>query len=408
MTISLALPRVRARLTVLERLFVLAAVVAPIDLLLGGSFTVYDFLLLVVFAGVLLSGRPLVMPRFMAVPVLVFIGAALVSTVRSPQPLESLEQIMQFVFIFFVQIPVTLAIARNRRVIHATVIALIVGSLLGLSVSLAIGHAGGAGRIVAFFSDNPNRLGYPTSYLLPFVVYYARRAWRSGWKVLTILIGGFVSYVFIWALAASASRSASLALMVTLLVLVTRPPLVLRRTITSLVIVATAMTALWFAVNSSGVLPATLSERIDRTLGGDEDLVSDRSRLARAGIDSFMASPFVGTGLDNFRFVATDFLSTATDQLPHNLWIQFLAQIGLIGTVAFALLILRWFINLFRMYLHEVKESDHEMLGWAFIASMASVMTIFLFVPLMIHRHYWLLFALGAALVRLRADEEGL
>ena len=34
---------------------------------------------------------------------------------------------------------------------------------------------------------------------------------------------------------------------------------------------------------------------------------------------------------------------------------------------------------------------------WAFAVSMLALMTIFMTVPIMVHRHYWLLFGLGIA-----------
>ena len=34
--------------------------------------------------------------------------------------------------------------------------------------------------MAAFFSDNPNRLGYPLAYLLPFVLHHLAVVWQRG------------------------------------------------------------------------------------------------------------------------------------------------------------------------------------------------------------------------------------
>jgi hypothetical protein len=59
--------------------------------------------------------------------------------------------------------------------------------------------------------------------------------------------------------------------------------------------------------------------------------------------------------------------------------------------------LVRWFITIYLAYRVPGDRSDRELL-WAFFASIAALMAIFLVIPEMIDRHYWLLIGLGLAL----------
>jgi O-antigen ligase len=145
--------------------------------------------------------------------------------------------------------------------------------------------------------------------------------------------------------------------------------------------------------------PETLRERIERTNQAEERavLLEDRERLAVAGLRAFEESPFVGTGLDNFRHVAVRYEPSASNQAPHNVWIQSLAQIGIVGTLAFFYMMAWWFVRVYRTAAqHGVRYPDGDLL-WALFAAMASIMAILMTVPIMNQRHYWLLYGLGAA-----------
>jgi hypothetical protein len=59
--------------------------------------------------------------------------------------------------------------------------------------------------------------------------------------------------------------------------------------------------------------------------------------------------------------------------------------------------ILRWFSLVLRASRYRGAVPGDRRLCWAFAVSMAALMTIFMTVPIMVHRHYWLLFGLGIA-----------
>ena len=72
--------------------------------------------------------------------------------------------------------------------------------------------------------------------------------------------------------------------------------------------------------------PSILSERVTRTFTPGDELSMDRIGLNEAGLRAFTDSPLLGlgwttSGLSAWRYGAP------SNQAPHNIWIQFLAQV---------------------------------------------------------------------------------
>ena len=75
--------------------------------------------------------------------------------------------------------------------------------------------------------------------------------------------------------------------------------------------------------------------------------------------------------------------------------------VGAVGTLMFFYVIADWGAMLYRARDRIAGHKSESELLWAFVASMAAVMTIYLFLPIMIQRQYWLLYGLGIAAARL-------
>jgi O-antigen ligase len=106
------------------------------------------------------------------------------------------------------------------------------------------------------------------------------------------------------------------------------------------------------------------------------------------------------------RYVTKDYVPAATEQVPHNIWIQYLSQTGIFGTLAFLGLMFLWFQLMLRSQQRLQSQSLRELM-WALIASMVAIMTIFLFLPIMDQRQYWLLYGIGLAVaLDILADEQ--
>ncbi len=387
----------RADFDLVKILYLITVFIAPLEFRLVASFTAYDLLIIVLAFLIVIGPRRLhVLPGQYFPVIYIFLLFALLSTFRSSQPEESLTQILQFVFIFFVQLPVILTLSESRRMVYLSLFLFLLGGLFGMVWAMVFHQVQGAGRTLTFYSDNPNRLGYPTAYLLPLAICLLLYLWRRTNFVVIIALAIPLFYTMLWALAASGSRSATIGVLVALLIFLTCYKGLNWKTPLRLLITVTLIGTIGYILFQGRYFPDTLHQRIERTLMFEESLVDDRSRLAIAGLLAFEESPLIGVGLDNFKYVARDYVAAATPQPPHNIWIQFLSSIGIIGTAMFFLLMAYWFLYLFQA-LRNIKTSVERELLWALIASMSSVLFIYMFIPIMIHRHYWLIYGIGLA-----------
>lgn len=387
-----------------ELLVVGGGLVAPLNLELVRSLTVYDILVFAALALLLRDGRLRWPPRRYSAMGYVFVLAALLSAFRATYPTEALTQVLQYAFIFFVLLPVVISVVHTRRLVVLSLVMLCIGTLIGTVHAYFFGETQGAGRVLVFYSENPNRLGYPTAYLLPFLlVFWLLSRGRRPAVRAAVLLGCLVAtYLSFWAVFASGSRSSLLGSAAALLVFfAVRPGAGMLRNLGRGLALAALVAALGYGLTASGQLPTTLQERVTRSLAAETEvedqagLIGDRENLAKAAVHAFVETPFVGTGLDNFRYVTTDYNLDATPQVPHNLWLQLLVQVGVFGTAAFALLLLFWVrdaVSAFR----RVAAPDRHLL-WGTVAAMAGILTIFMFAPEMLSRHYWLIIGLGLA-----------
>jgi O-antigen ligase len=177
------------------------------------------------------------------------------------------------------------------------------------------------------------------------------------------------------------------------------------RKVGRLVVTAALIGAVALALTRTEYLPSNLEDRVAETFTPEDDLQDNRLRLDAAGLRAFRESPLVGTGLDNFRHVSWVY-GGGSDQAPHNMWIQFLAQVGLLGALAFAFIVARWFLLVLRARSASVTPARRELL-WAFFASMTALMVIYMSNPLMIQRHHWLVFGLALAAARRGPEDRG-
>jgi O-antigen ligase len=255
------------------------------------------------------------------------------------------------------------------------------------------------GRVLAFHTDeNANALGLPAVFLSPLILYFAFEHWRKG-HFFRVVAGGAVSlYLVLWALTASGSRGATAATIVSLGIFVPfrhgfqlRGKVFLNIAAVAVVVISVGGFVYWTELPSP-----TLKKRIEAALNGPEEdaVVDERVALDRAGLRAFVESPLIGTGFDNFSYVSQAYDDSATAHAPHNVFIQFLAQAGILGALAFCFVLIRWFIMLLRTQSITVSQSHRELM-WAFIAAMAGIITHTIAAPLVLQRHYWLLYGLG-------------
>ncbi|HSV41715.1 MAG TPA: O-antigen ligase family protein [Nocardioidaceae bacterium] len=377
-----------------------SCVIAPLNLLLVRSLTVYDLLVAAAFAELWRSRRLTMPPNTYQILAFCFVLTAVVSTFRATYAIEALTQVLQYGFIFFIQVPAVISVVKSRRAVLLCLIMLAVGSLGAILLAYVSHDTQGSGRALVFYSDNPNRLGYPVAYLAPLLLLFWKMSARLSFATLLMsrLMILVSTYLCLWALSASGSRSSLLGAIVAVIVFLAIEPgrTVAGRVLRILIVFGIAAVAIWVMIVTQN-LPATLEDRIARSFVAEDraTLVADREHLANAAVHAFVEFPYLGTGLDNFRYVAVDFDLDATAQLPHNVWLQLLVQVGVVGTAAFAVLFVVWVRDLLRV--RRVVPLAEAYLVNTHLCAIAGLLTIFMFAPEMLDRHYWLLFSLGVA-----------
>lgn len=238
--------------------------------------------------------------------------------------------------------------------------------------------------------------------VLPLSIYRIldeKRLWIKIFAAVSALI-------LVYAALSTYSRGGFLAL-IAVLILITLE----RRARPSLVIVVLAATLLILAL-----LPANYSERIQSllTLTRSDNLntlyqeSSFRGRLAeaRAGLRMFGENPILGVGAGNYQFLYQEHarklnIETRTgSREAHSLYIETLAETGLVGLAAFSLLFGSLLWGLFQV--RKRMESQDQYKRWiTWIAAIQMSITAYLISSIFLHGNYirylWILVALGSA-----------
>ena len=384
----------------LEILFLVTAFLAPMHLSVYRALTAYD--VVAVGLGFLMLAGPTRIrwiPTSLRVAGLLLLLAGLVSAFRATYPIEALLQVLQYGFAIFILLPIVLSLVRSRASLHTGLMMFILGYVTVVAISALIQESRIAGRALPFFQEtNANALAVPTIFLMPLLLHLIFDEWRKRRRtwILAAQLGGV--YFMLWALAASGSRGSTGATIISVgLFLAWRYERGFsRRVVLRIVAVIMSLAALGGILYFTGFFPDTLTARIERTFTAEEEVKVEDERLVqlRAGLIAFVDSPLIGTGFDNFRYVAQSYDDGAAFRDPPNLWIQLLSQAGLLAAAAVAFIIGRWFLVLLHARSLAGSRSDRELL-WAFVASMVGVLAHSMFSPVLVGRHYWLLYGLG-------------
>jgi O-antigen ligase len=380
--------------------FAVACLMAPLEYHPAPTaFTLFDALVIcLAFCIVVAQERVHFPPTWLLASAYVFLLFGMLSTFRAILPFESVTQLLQFVFIFYLLLPVVFTLVRSPDVSRLSILMFTVGVLAAALPSLIGGSQTGSRRAKVFYSDNPNQLGYPSAYVLPFVLYFVLDRWRRTRSVISIVLGLMAVSLLLWAVAASGSRSSLAGLLVGLVVFLgIEFWAVWWSRIVRIGVILTLATGLGYWLYQAKLLPVLLSGRIEKTLLMREGATRDRLEAALAAWRAFLESPLLGVGLDhqNFSLISSRWVPLGSTD-AHNLWLNLLAHVGLIGAAAFAILIGGWFLVLLRAR-RATPDASERRLMTAFLAAMSAIMTIYMFIPMMVMRQYWLVYGLGLA-----------
>lgn len=304
----------------------------PTDLLLVGG--------LVLLFPTLIRQRLEVPTRYLVGLGLVF-SFGLIASVVNPQPIASIFSLAQWIF-FLGVLPLAIAWWRPRvQIING----LLACYLAGHTISTLVGLGEGAVTVNRYdgLTHHPNAFGLAGMMSVAIVLYLFHQA-RDQVRLQILLVG--LGALSVLSLALSGSRLAS----VVAVVLIMMVPIVERSAMSGVLLaaaVACGVLALPFLVEHSGE-GSTLS----RLSGEGTAVAADQSRLEvlEGGIDRFWQSPILGTGLVEI-------------ELIHNVFLEVVTAIGVIGFVAYLFVIYVLARPLFSH--HPLRRLSY--LPWAFI-----------------------------------------
>lgn len=288
-----------------------------------------------------LEGRPVARPAARDLPVLALLLIFLLGATVAIEPAPVLRTCALWTLFYLVYLHArSFTPSQIRGVVLAFAAGAAVLGAIGLVTVLASGEfdVGGGGRFTA--GRATGTFGDPNYYaamlalaVLPALALLLHRPARAWWLAPAVALGA-AAIVF------SLSRGGMLNLGFGLLVL-----LLWRRARTALlaiVVVVVALTALDAnpVVGSQEYLVVT--ERFGSLTNSDLEAVSRRPDIWRTAIDVTAENPLIGVGLNQFRFAASRRGLTeygAPIENVHNMPLSFAAETGLLGLVAFLVLV---------------------------------------------------------------------
>ena len=190
---------------------------------------------------------------------------------------------------------------------------------------------------------NPNALGGTALLVAPLGIALSFLPRHSSVRALTMRwLGVFTSVMVSLVLLVTDSRSAWIAVWITLVVLSLRMGSRWTRRLVALAILLTVSLAVAVSLSFSdwtgydrvirgvGLAPVTINE------SGVGANVDQRIEIWRRGIEQLKSSPWSGIGLNEFRRVSEESSSLHSDIAPvHNIFLQTALDLGLIGLMAY-------------------------------------------------------------------------
>lgn len=201
------------------------------------------------------------------------------------------------------------------------------GSMVGLN------RLGGS----PFDVVNSNQLAWVIVSTVPFIYYLA---WQGGKAFKLVFIG--ISPILIYALMLTGSRSGMLSLVAVIIAII----ILSEKKLKNIAIWGAIALPVFFII--SAYLSADLKERymslFDPTAAGRETAVG-RVEGNKKDLATIMNKPFVGHGLGTSKEVSANLLAGRA-QIAHNMYIEALQEVGLLGFTIFMLFIVTIFKNL--------------------------------------------------------------
>ena len=258
--------------------------------------------------------------------------------------------------------------------------------------------------------DDPNFWGRILSMIVPLALalFADRRTGRQRWwwfAAFFLLLGG----VYL-----TGSRG---TLLVVALVIVIWALLSGRRYVRKAAF-APVVAAVVMAIPGVGSRLATLGDTTTTAGAVADESLTDRFGAAQVSTHMFLDHPLLGVGVHNFEVVEPAYLRFSgiggAATAPHDLYLQVLAEsglIGLIGWLAFFIAAISVVVRT-RVRLRPMSRNEEPSRDWLLSGAVLAALTAWAFTSVLLHidnlRMYGLVLAIGASIdVRSRASDKG-
>ncbi|MCJ7508814.1 MAG: O-antigen ligase family protein [candidate division Zixibacteria bacterium] len=265
-----------------------------------------------------------------------------------------------------------------------------------------IQFAQGIERAQGITGSDPNSLAVTLALAAPFI-WYILFVEKSRWLKL-LSIGVLIASLY--TIILTGSRSAILGLVTIVFLVWIRS----RRKFVSLIIALLIVTITWI------VMPEQYKGRyktiLSSTHGEIDDSSQGRINAWKAGMEMFFDRPFLGVGVGAFGTAhATSYTPEGKPRSwlkAHNTYVQLLAELGILGTIIFVILIyniIRQNIKVEKKILSQIKVKDwNYYLSIAMMTSLGCLFVTGIFGHSLYRFNWYLIAALTVVLVRLSTE----
>jgi O-antigen ligase len=322
------------------------------------------------------------------------------SVVWADQPSTAASAVLRFA-LNFVLFPIVLAGIRERRHVVWVFVVFVAGSLSAMTLGIIQGTSDPAagGRLTGAGLD-ANDLG---ELLVVAIILALSLAANRRWLAMWRLVAACAAATAAVGLFMTVSRGGLVGLSAAALVAPFAVGRGRRAAAVVLIVVALVGTVGWFAT----IAPAHAVERIEnpKAAGG-----SGRLDLWTVGWRIVNAHPINGVGAGNFRLVSVQYLLRPgrTDRdvyivtkpkVPHNIYLNVLAELGIVGLALFAAILalsLRSTLRAVRAFASR-GDTTMELLTRGLFIALVGLLVCEFFSPALYSKQLWFLLALGPA-----------
>lgn len=246
---------------------------------------------------------------------------------------------------------------------------------------------------------NPNQLAWVIVNTVPFLYYLG---WQ-GRSTIGKILAACLFPVFVYALLLTGSRSGFLSLLVVILSIMLLGEKKLKRSILCLIVLLPL--AFWMVGNLRDD-QLTRYQSIYRKDVAGADTAAGRIKGLESGLSTVSSSILFGHGIGTSKETAANFLP-GRSQLSHNLYIEILQELGIVGFLLFCLYVQGIWRNLGKLKEQAQKNNDDWVLRFGIALQVWVIMDLFYSLSCFgLSSWEWYLFGgISAACVRVIASE---